>query len=324
MKNTIQIKSRWNSDIILYTGDGESLKEVLLNALSSEANLREANLYGADLREANLYGANLRGADLREANLYEANLYEANLYGADLREANLYEANLYGADLRGADLREANLYEANLYGADLREANLYEANLYGADLREANLYGANLREANLREANLYGANLREAILYEANLYGADLRGADLREANLYRANLYGANLREAKNFNKYLTTPLYTLLDQAEPIRAYKLVNSNGEGPMNGGVKYEVGKRVVDKNFNDDEHVQCGAGLNLASLDWVLRSYREGYKILICEFNKTTENGEPNICIPVASDGKFRVRELTVVAEKDLKEVGLK
>src|SRR5579859_1003255 len=91
-----------------------------------------ADLYGADLREANLYGANLRGADL---------------YGADLREANLREADLRGADLYGADLREANLREADLRWANLRGANLYGADLYGADLRGANLYGADLRGA---------------------------------------------------------------------------------------------------------------------------------------------------------------------------------
>ena len=117
-------------------------------AIKNEADLREANLYGANLREANL-----RGADL----------YGANLYWADLREADLREANLYGANLYWANLREANLREANLYWANLREANLRGANLYWANLREANLRGADLSEANLRGANLS----------EANLYGAD-------------------------------------------------------------------------------------------------------------------------------------------------------
>ncbi|EID8270276.1 pentapeptide repeat-containing protein, partial [Salmonella enterica] len=41
-------------------------------------------------------------ADLRGANLYGADLCGANLYGADLYGANLCDANLYGADLRGA------------------------------------------------------------------------------------------------------------------------------------------------------------------------------------------------------------------------------
>ena len=48
-------------------------------------------------------------ANLREADLRGANLSEANLRGADLHLANLSEANLRGADLRGADLRGADL-----------------------------------------------------------------------------------------------------------------------------------------------------------------------------------------------------------------------
>jgi hypothetical protein len=89
-------------------------------------------LRGADLRDANLYVADLRGADLRGA----------NLCGANLHNADLHNANLCGADLYGADLRDANLYVADLRGADLRDANLYVA-----DLRGANLCGANLRGA---------------------------------------------------------------------------------------------------------------------------------------------------------------------------------
>jgi hypothetical protein len=143
-----QILSRYDSRV-QFELECESLKDAVVAAVKSGA-----NLYGADLRGANLYGANLR----------EANLYGANLYGANLGEANLYGANLRAADLRGADLRGANLGEANLRGA----------NLYGADLREANLYGANLRGANLYGANLYGADLGGANLYGANLYGANL------------------------------------------------------------------------------------------------------------------------------------------------------
>jgi hypothetical protein len=75
-----------------------------------------------------------RGEGGERANLRDADLYGANLGGADLRDANLF-----GADLGGADLRCADLYGANLRGADLRGANLY-----GANLRDADLYGANL------------------------------------------------------------------------------------------------------------------------------------------------------------------------------------
>jgi uncharacterized protein YjbI with pentapeptide repeats len=83
-----------------------------------------ANLRGADLRGANLEGANLRGADL-----IGANLEGANLRGADLIGANLRGADLYGADLRRADLRFADLRRANLIGADLEGAKGLSQNI---------------------------------------------------------------------------------------------------------------------------------------------------------------------------------------------------
>ncbi|MDR1563905.1 MAG: pentapeptide repeat-containing protein [Oscillospiraceae bacterium] len=68
----------------------------------------------------------------------------ANLRGADLRGADLSYANLRGADLRGADLRGADLSYADLRGADLRGADLSYADLRGADLSRADLRGAYL------------------------------------------------------------------------------------------------------------------------------------------------------------------------------------
>jgi hypothetical protein len=170
---------------VLFTYEGETLKEAVVAAVKSRANLYGANLYGA-----NLYGADLYGANLSRANLYGANLSGANLYGANLSRANLYGANLYGA---------------NLYGADLYGANLSRANLYGANLSGANLYGANLSRA-----NLYGANLSRANLYGADLYGANLSGADL----------YGANLKEVKNSELVLLRT--SILPQDGPLFGWK------------------------------------------------------------------------------------------------------
>ena len=99
----IEIKSRYDESVI-YSGEFDSLKSALVEAVKVKANLYGANLGDANLRDADLGGANLYGADLRGA----------NLYGANLRCANLYGANLGDADLGGADLGGANLYGANL------------------------------------------------------------------------------------------------------------------------------------------------------------------------------------------------------------------
>ena len=103
------------------------------------ANLKGANLWGADLKGANLEGANLWGADLKGANLEGANLWGANLEGANLRGADLWGANMKGANLKGANLKGACLKGAFLEGANLEEANLDGANMRGANLRGANL-----------------------------------------------------------------------------------------------------------------------------------------------------------------------------------------
>jgi uncharacterized protein YjbI with pentapeptide repeats len=213
-----------------------------------------------------------------------------------------------------ADLAGANLSGAYLSGANLSRADLSGANLSGANLSGANLFGANLFGANLSRANLSGANLSRADLSGANLSRADLSGA-----NLSRANLSGVNLFGAKGINKHLTTPLYLFLDQPGKIRAYKLVQPNGEGPYNGGIVYEIGKTYEVPGACCDEFEHCAAGINVATLDWCLREYRDGYRILLVEFEKADI-----ACIPVGSDGKFRLFRCQVVGEKDMAELLLR
>ena len=187
------------------------------------------------------------------------------------------------------------------------------ANLYGADLYGKNLSGANLSGANLSEANLYGADL-----YGADLYGADLSGADLSEANLSGANLYGADLSGARGVNSYRVTPILILREQPGKIRAYKLVNNRNKGPYNGGIIYRAGGTYEVSGANTDESVVCAAGINVATLDWCMREWVPGYKILVVEFTAIDI-----AAIPPGTDGKFRLFRCTVVGEKDLVEIGL-
>ena len=122
---------------IIFEDDSNMMKNCVINAILSGANLRGTNLSCSDLR-----GADLRGANLHDADLHGTNLCGANLCGANLHDADLRGANLRGANLRGADLRGANLSGANLRGANLRGANLHGTNIGYADLHGANLGGA--------------------------------------------------------------------------------------------------------------------------------------------------------------------------------------
>ena len=155
--------------------------------------------------------------------------------------------------------------------------------------------------------------LEAAVNSKADLRGANLRGANLRGANLYGANLRGANLYGAKGSTKYQTTPLLLLLDQPGKIRAYKLVTAEGIGPFNGGMTYKVGQSYSVENANTDETEQCGAGINLATMDWCLKAWREGYRILVAEFT-----AKDIAAIPTHTDGKFRVHRCKIVGEKNV------
>ncbi len=120
MKVKIEIKNRWTGSIIFeYEKENNTIKDTVLEAIKSKADLSEANLSKADLSKADL-----RWANLSEADLSEADLSKANLSKADLSEANLSKADLRWANLSEADLSKADLRWANLSKADLRWANL--------------------------------------------------------------------------------------------------------------------------------------------------------------------------------------------------------
>ena len=109
------------------------------------------------------------------------------------------------------------------------------------------------------------------------------------------------------------------MIDQVGIIRAYKIVNAKNEGIYHGGLIYEIGKVVEEKISDTNESRDCGAGINLATLDWCIKEWKEGYKILIVEFEV-----KDIACIPIGSDGKFRVFRCKIIREKNLEELGLR
>jgi hypothetical protein len=143
-----------------------------------------------------------------------------------------------------------------------------------------------------------------------------LRGEDGgARANLSGANLSRANLSWAKGVDAWRVSPLLMLTDQPGPIRAYKLVDAKGQSPIQNTNKltYTVGQSYSVTDANTDPNVDCGAGINVATMDWCLREYRDGWRVMVVEFVAADI-----ACIPLASDGKFRLHRCTVVAEKDI------
>ena len=111
MKIKLQIKNRFTGSVLFeYEKEDNTVKDTVVEAVKTRADLSGANLRGADLRGADLTGANLSLADLTGANLSLANLTWANLRGANLSEANLSGADLSGANLSGNKVKTAIVF----------------------------------------------------------------------------------------------------------------------------------------------------------------------------------------------------------------------
>ena len=147
---------------------------------------------------------------------------------------------------------------------------------------------------------------------------ADVRAA-LEEAASKGADLFRADLFKAVGFDPRRCNDLLMLLDQPGAIRAYKLVSADYGSPIQTDHRliYKVGKTLKVAKPNTAPTVLCGAGINVATLPWVMREWSEGKRILLVEFTAADI-----AAIPVG-DGKFRVRKVTVIRELDLVELGL-
>jgi uncharacterized protein YjbI with pentapeptide repeats len=141
-----------------YQGDTKAITDTLPTAVLKERYERGERFF----INANLRCANLAGADL----------CEINLSSAKLEMTNFSNANLTKAILTGASANEINLKQANLSQAQLIRTNLKHANLEGADLK-----GANLCNVCLEAANLRGADLRGAFLTYTNMLSCDTTDA---------------------------------------------------------------------------------------------------------------------------------------------------
>jgi hypothetical protein len=93
---------------VLYSGEAQSSKKLLEQAVKEKADLRFA-----DFRDAYLSDANLEGADLISAYLRFANLSDANLRGADLISASLIGAKIDFQIQEGLLLQIADIVTAN-------------------------------------------------------------------------------------------------------------------------------------------------------------------------------------------------------------------
>ena len=92
-----------------------------------------------------------------------------------------------------------------------------------------------------------------------------------------------------------------TIEELVEQRRGYKYLNKDRISPYQN-YKYDLRRRLVVDRLDEDINKDCGAGWNLATLDWILRDTNVLNKIIV-EFEIPPEG---KIIVPIGSRGKFR------------------
>ena len=176
----------------------------LVNADLRKAELSGADIYQGDFRAANMEKARLNGANLDVANFSEACLRKAELRNADLEDAIFDNAYLGKADLSAAELINATFVNTYLQGAAFVEADMQSANFTGAvatcfqkadrvdericaNLKDASMKAVDFSHADLRFANLDGVQAPAARFLHAQLAAVSFRDADLSTASFQGA-----------------------------------------------------------------------------------------------------------------------------------------
>ncbi|SEC56961.1 ion channel [Pseudomonas anguilliseptica] len=116
----LQVDERFWLDADQDKRDAEGLCAALHQRAQSGAPMRGFQLKYAQLAGIDLVNHHQRtGYDLRDCDLYRADLQKAHLFGLDLRGSSLMKADLRGANLHCCDLRDCNLLGVQLDGARL-------------------------------------------------------------------------------------------------------------------------------------------------------------------------------------------------------------
>ena len=221
-----------------------------------------------------------------------------------LNQAQTSVAQTSGAQTSVAQTSGAQTSVAQTSVAQTSGAHTSVAQTSGAQTSVAQTSGAQTSVAQTSVAQTSGAHTSVAQTSVAQTSGAHTSVAQASDG--------------VKGLNKFAVCQLLFLLDQPGKIRAYKLVKADGLAPFNGGITYEVGKLYEVADADTNEETECAKGINLATLDWCIKEMRDGYRILIAEFE-----AKDIAAIPTASDGKFRVFRCSIVGEKNIKEIGL-
>jgi uncharacterized protein YjbI with pentapeptide repeats len=157
----------------------------------------------ADLRNLDLSGFNLRLAVLNRAVLHGTNLSGANLAGATIVCAGMERTLLKGANMRGVYMHAFAAQVCDFSGADMRDLTDATGSLFhgcfltGVNFSGAAIAGTTFYQCIMDDTRFQRSNLQGSTINECNLCASDFTAAQLSQLAITKCNMRGAILNEA-------------------------------------------------------------------------------------------------------------------------------
>jgi uncharacterized protein YjbI with pentapeptide repeats len=187
-----------------------------------------------------------------------------------------------------------------------------------AVLRGSDLHGCNLRYSNLSNSDLHGCDLSHrdlsnSILSHSDLSYSDLINSDLSHSDLSNSNLHGCNLINSDLSGAKGIATAKDYLSQFEKDRkgiiVYKAIGNTYQPlPTYWDIKP---LSFLEEVVNPSRTVDCGSGVNFATLDWIKKNFEED-EISIWKCRILWED-LADVVVPYNTDGKARCARLQLI-----------
>jgi hypothetical protein len=230
-------------------------------------------------------------------------LHQARIRGIILE--NLYICN--------ADLSYAAIILENIKGVEFSNCKINTTYFESNDI----VRNVTFKECDLNNSKFYRLKLSNVEFLKCNMNETDLSRCEFKNVKFHDCNLTKAAFSYVK-MSKVLRNKLEQqnhlsiLHNQPGKLYAYKVVQENLVTTYYG-FKYQIGKSYdFTSEAELDSGILCGGGLNVATLNWCVGEARNMYnaRIIKIEFE-----AKDIACIPIGSDGKFRLYRGKVVGE---------
>lgn len=297
--------------IVLYECSAKTIGEAFLMAKDDEVSLAGLRIRDEDLGRVDIEGMDFRQCDFMFCTVARAKFVNCAFTSGTFLNVGVLSSMFTDCDFRYADLGSCVMNTCILDKSDFSNSNLYHADLSGSSVYECNFSGANLEEAQMMRVSGIRVNFRDAQCRNAVFNNAALHQSRWDGANLCHARMENTGLGDATG----LSQVMFNQLEEMRYIRgtqyAFKLVDANYDSVFaDTKIHYTVGETISVAEYDTDESNVCAPGIHVATLQWCMRCWCPGLKILVVSFEP-----EDIVAIPTNSDGVFRVKKCNVVEE---------